>query len=68
MTINIFHSINSGYIKTETLTASNINIEFFNALAFPALKSEYITVVYVIGTSQRVQITELTIKSLRENI
>lgn len=66
----MFQSISPGYVRTEILEASNINIELFNALSFPALKSKDVAdaVVYVIETPQHVQITELTIRPLGEYI
>ncbi|XP_047354896.1 farnesol dehydrogenase-like [Vespa velutina] len=59
-------SISPGYVATEILQAANFNANAFKDM--PALESDDIAnaVIYVIGTPQRVHITELIIRPFGE--
>lgn len=66
-----FQSISPGYVKTEILEASALDVNGMKVFSsFPALESKDIAdaVVYVIETPQRVQITELTVSAFGEHI
>lgn len=68
--LNIFQSISPGYVSTEILEVANVDINTVSATPLPALESEDIAeaVVYVIGTPQRVVVTELTIRPLGDTV
>ncbi|XP_047354897.1 farnesol dehydrogenase-like [Vespa velutina] len=59
-------SISPGYVATEILQAANFNVNTFKDM--PALEADDIAnaVIYVIGTPQRVHITELIIRPFGE--
>ncbi|XP_032680154.1 farnesol dehydrogenase-like [Odontomachus brunneus] len=64
-------SISPGYVKTEILEASALDINGLKIFSsFPALESKDVAdaVVYVIETPQHVQITELTIAPFGESM
>lgn len=59
-------SISPGLVSTEIFDANNFNVDVLKDL--PALKADDIAnaVIYVIGTPQRVHITELIIRPFGE--
>ncbi|XP_046826487.1 farnesol dehydrogenase-like [Vespa crabro] len=62
----ILQSISPGYVSTEILQVANFNVNTFKNV--PALEADDIAnaVIYVIGTPQRVHITELIIRPFGE--
>ena len=66
--IYFFQDISPGFVKTEILGATPAD-QSEKFAAVPALEPEDISesIIYVLGTPQRVQITELEIRPLGES-